>query len=86
MAPGKRPSHKAPAKKRRVGAGTKASAGAPAAAAAAAAADTRTVGQRTAHIGNKLVRQETYAKLKRERKVRGRGEKGRGEACARVFA
>ena len=68
MAPVKRSSKPPAAKKRRAGAS-----GAPAAAAKSSAPapppDARTVGQRTSHIGNKVVRAETYAKLKRERKV-----------------
>lgn len=38
---------------------------------AAAAAPAATIGQQTSHIKNKLVRSETYAKLKHKKKVRG---------------
>lgn len=38
-------------------------------AAPAAAAAAATIGQQTSHIKNKLVRSETYAKLKHKKKV-----------------
>lgn len=57
-------------KRARPAAGRAASASAAPGAGAAAGA---TIGQQTSHIKNKLVRSETYAKLKHKQKVRGTG-------------